>query len=90
MKQCTEENEIYSRVLCLLEIVIVVIDVQEVVQSCSGMLTTVAYQLGPKAVPTYALEGSVSDAGQSVKWLKESLQLFKEFADIGADLPGVG
>ena len=46
--------------------------------------------LGPKAVPTYALEGSVSDAGQSVKWLKESLQLFEEFADIGANLPGVG
>ena len=47
------------------------------------MLTTVAYQLGPRATPTYALEGSVSDAGQSVKWLKENLQLFQEFSDIG-------
>jgi len=66
--------------------ILFVVDIQEVVQSCSGMLTTMAYQLGPKAVPTYALEGSVSDAGQSVKWLKENLQLFKEFSDIGADL----
>ena len=61
---------------------------QEVVQSCSGMLTTVAYQMGPHATPTYALEGSVSDAGQSVKWLKENLQLFEEFSDIGEQKVG--
>ena len=61
---------------------------QEVVQSCSGMLTTVAYQMGPHATPTYALEGSVSDAGQSVKWLKQNLQLFEEFSDIGEQIDG--
>lgn len=48
-----------------------------------GMLTTVAYQLGPKQPPIYALEGAVSSAGQSVRWLKENMKLFKEDEDIG-------
>ena len=48
----------------------------------SGALTTVAYQLGPTQRPVYALEGSASDAGQSVKWLKNNLQLFEKSSDI--------
>ena len=47
------------------------------------MLTTVAYQLDPAHPPTYALEGSVSDAGQSVKWLKDSLKFFEDVSEIG-------
>lgn len=31
--------------------------------SDSGLLTTVAYKLGPTAPPVYALEGSVAIAG---------------------------
>ena len=38
------------------------------VQSQSGLLTTVAYQLGDD-LPVYALEGSVAIAGALVQWL---------------------
>jgi glycerol kinase len=48
-----------------------------------GLLTTVAYQLGPHKPVTFALEGAVSMAGQSVRWLRDNLELFKEAKDVG-------
>jgi glycerol kinase len=48
-----------------------------------GLLTTVAYQLGPHKPVTFALEGAVSMAGQSVRWLRDNLEFFKEAKDVG-------
>ena len=48
-----------------------------------GLLTTVAYQLGPCKPVTFALEGAFSMAGQSVHWLKDNLEFFKEAEEFG-------
>ena len=56
---------------------------QKPVMSHHGMLTTVAYQLGPSQQVTYALEGAVSIAGQSVRWLRDNLEFFEDVKDIG-------
>lgn len=45
---------------------------QEIVDSNNGLLTTVAFQLGPKEKPFYALEGAVAYAGSAVGWVKEN------------------
>lgn len=55
---------------------------QQPVMSRHGMLTTVGYQLGPQAPVVYALEGSVAIGGQSVRWLRDNLEFFKEARDI--------
>lgn len=41
---------------------------EDIVKSENGLLTTVAYQAGPKAKPVYALEGSIAVAGSAIKW----------------------
>lgn len=51
---------------------------QEIIDSDNGLLTTVAFQLGPKMKPFYALEGSVAYAGSAINWLKENLLLKDE------------
>lgn len=43
------------------------------VVSNSGLLTTVAYDFGPKYKPVYALEGSVAVAGSGIKFLTENM-----------------
>ncbi|XP_039447548.2 glycerol kinase [Culex pipiens pallens] len=48
------------------------------VHSTHGLVTTVAYQMGPDRPPVYALEGSVAVAGVAMKWLKENLGLLKD------------
>ena len=48
-----------------------------------GLLTTVAYQLGSHKPVTFALEGAVSMAGQTVHWLKENLEFFEEDEKFG-------
>lgn len=40
-----------------------------------------AYQLGPHTA--FALEGAVSIAGQSVRWLKDNLKFFDEIVECG-------
>jgi len=45
------------------------------VQSKSGLLTTIGYQLGKKVGVTYALEGSVACAGSAVNWLVNNLKV---------------
>jgi glycerol kinase len=52
--------------------------------SKSGLLSTVAWKLGPDAPPFYALEGSAFIAGAAVQWLRDGLGLFSESADVEA------
>ncbi|PAA59395.1 hypothetical protein BOX15_Mlig011932g5, partial [Macrostomum lignano] len=51
------------------------------VVSSSGLLTTVAYQLGRSAAPVYALEGSVAVAGTAIRWLRDSLGIVGSVAE---------
>ena len=44
---------------------------EAIVHSEHGMLSTVAYQMGPGARPAYALEGSIAIAGAAVSWLRD-------------------
>eukprot|EP00890_Picochlorum_soloecismus_P006146 jgi/Picsp_1/6532/NSC_03875-R1_glycerol kinase len=44
-----------------------------VVRSKHGLLSTVAFKLGKDANICYALEGSISCAGQGVTWMRDSL-----------------
>jgi len=48
-----------------------------------GLITTVGYQLGPNAKPAFALEGSISNAGSVVNWLRDKLGLINDYSDIG-------
>lgn len=43
-----------------------------------GLLATVAFQLGAKRKPTYALEGSVAVAGSGVSFLMNNLGFFRD------------
>ena len=55
----------------------------KLVQSRSGLLTTVAYRVGNKPA-VYALEGSVAVAGALVQWLRDNLGLIHSSAEIEA------
>jgi glycerol kinase len=48
--------------------------------SPSGLLTTLAYQLGTDA-PAFALEGSVAVTGAAVQWLRDQLGIISGAAD---------
>jgi len=50
------------------------------VPSKTGLLTTVAWQLGDEV--TYALEGSSFVAGAAVQWLRDGLQAIKKSAQV--------
>ena len=54
----------------------------EVVQSANGLLTTLAYKLGPKEPAQYALEGSIAIAGAAVQWLRDGLGLIGTAAEV--------
>lgn len=47
------------------------------VSSEHGLLTTIAWQLGPDAPLEYALEGSVFCAGSAVQWLRDGLGILE-------------
>ncbi|KAK5640490.1 hypothetical protein RI129_011301 [Pyrocoelia pectoralis] len=51
------------------------------VNSTHGLLTTVAYQMGPNAPVTYALEGSVAVAGAALSWLKDNMSILSDLND---------
>lgn len=53
------------------------------VPSRSGLITTVAYQLGDDPA-VYALEGSVAIAGALVQWLRDNLGIIERSEDIEA------
>lgn len=50
------------------------------VRSSSGLLTTVAYQLGDDA-PVYALEGSIAVTGSAIQWLRDQLGVIHDAAE---------
>jgi glycerol kinase len=52
------------------------------VDSGNGLLTTVAWRLGPDAPLVYALEGSVFVTGAAVQWLRDGLGLFRDSAEV--------
>ncbi len=51
------------------------------IPSKSGLLTTVAYQIGDD-LPVYALEGSVAITGALVQWMRDNLGLIHKSSDI--------
>mmetsp|Transcript_12324 Transcript_12324/g.37098 ORF Transcript_12324/g.37098 Transcript_12324/m.37098 type:complete len:513 (-) Transcript_12324:411-1949(-) len=60
------------------------------VPSTHGLLTTVAYQLGPDAAPQYALEGSIAIAGAGVSWLRDKLGVLESASqsqELAASVP---
>lgn len=56
----------------------------EVLQSRSGLLTTVAWQLGQGGEPVYALEGGAFVCGAAVQWLRDGLGIIKTSAEVEA------
>ncbi|RZC61955.1 hypothetical protein C5167_023715 [Papaver somniferum] len=55
---------------------------EEAVTSTHGLLTTLAYKLGPNAPTNYALEGSIAIAGAAVQWLRDSLGIIQSASEI--------
>jgi glycerol kinase len=54
---------------------------EKIVRSQNGLLTTVAYRLGDAAA-RYALEGSVAVTGSLVQWLRDSLGILRDAAEV--------
>jgi len=50
-----------------------------VIDSRHGLIATLAYRLDGK--PTYAVEGSIFNAGTAVKWLRDELRLIRSAAE---------
>lgn len=54
----------------------------DAVRSENGLITTLAYRLGPDKPPTYALEGSIAVAGSAIKWLRDQVGLIDESSEM--------
>ncbi len=54
---------------------------EELIQSKSGLLTTVGYKLGDQP-PVYALEGSIAITGALVQWLRDNLGLINSAPEV--------
>ena len=52
------------------------------VDSSHGLLTTIAWRLGPDAPLVYALEGSVFVTGAAVQWLRDELGLIGDSGEV--------
>ncbi|KAJ7962820.1 Glycerol kinase [Quillaja saponaria] len=66
---------------------------EEIITSKHGLLTTLAFKLGPKAPTNYALEGSIAIAGAAVQWLRDSLGIIRsasEIEDLAAQVDSTG
>ncbi len=48
-----------------------------------GLLTTVAWTLGPDHTPTYAYEGSIFVTGAAIQWLRDGLGIIEDASEIG-------
>jgi glycerol kinase len=58
-----------------------------------GLLTTVAWTLGPDRPATYAYEGAIFVTGAAIQWLRDGLDLIDDAAEIGplaASVPDTG
>ena len=53
----------------------------EPIQSKSGLLTTLGYQIGDQA-PVYCLEGSIAITGALVQWLRDNLGMIKSSVEV--------
>ncbi|MFW5748217.1 MAG: glycerol kinase GlpK [Chloroflexota bacterium] len=53
----------------------------EIVQSKSGLLTTLGYKIGDKPA-VYALEGSIAVTGSLVQWIRDNLNIINTAPDI--------
>jgi len=53
----------------------------EIVQSKSGLLTTLAYKIGDQPA-TYCLEGAIAITGALVQWLRDNLELISSAPEI--------
>eukprot|EP00775_Hariotina_reticulata_P008276 gene8276-8463_t len=65
----------------------------DITPSRHGLLTTVSHQLGPEALPCYALEGSVAVAGLGISWLRDNLRIIDsadESEGIANSVPDTG
>lgn len=63
----------------------------QLVRSQHGLLTTIAYGLNGKV--TYALEGSVFNAGSVIQWLRDELRIIEKSSDMGricSSIPDTG
>jgi len=60
------------------------------VASEHGLLATVAWQLAPGGLATYAAEGSVFVAGAAVQWLRDGLRAIASAPDVEALAASVG
>lgn len=49
------------------------------IDSAYGLITTVAYKVGPTTPPIYALEGSIAVAGAALSWLKDNINILPAF-----------
>ena len=54
----------------------------EIVKSNHGLLSTLAFKLGPNAPTNYALEGSIAIAGAAVQWLRDGLGIITSASEI--------
>lgn len=54
---------------------------QAIYCSAAGLLTTLAFQLGPDRPAQYALEGSVAVAGLGISWLRDNLGVLASAKD---------
>ncbi|HYC07372.1 MAG TPA: glycerol kinase GlpK [Candidatus Binatia bacterium] len=52
------------------------------VASANGLLTTVAWRIGPDGPVVYALEGSVFVAGAAIQWLRDGLRAVAHSGDV--------
>lgn len=52
------------------------------INSKHGLITTIAYQFGPKQHAVYALEGSVAVAGAAMTWLRDGLSVLDDFSEV--------
>lgn len=57
---------------------------ERLVRSRSGLLSTVAWQLGEGGDVVYALEGGAFVCGAAVQWLRDGLQLIRKAPDVEA------
>ena len=58
-----------------------------------GLLTTVAWTLGPDQPATYAYEGAIFVTGAAIQWLRDGLDIIADAAEIGplaASVPDTG
>ncbi|GMH37285.1 hypothetical protein BSKO_05158 [Bryopsis sp. KO-2023] len=61
----------------------------KMVPSTHGLLSTMAWQLGPEKTPQYALEGSVAMGGATISWLRDQLGIISTAAESESVASGV-